>query len=354
MRILHVVQELAVGGAERVLVALVRAADEAGHESAVVAAPGPLATEIGVPVYPLPLVRRRLRRLPATACAVADAVRAERPDLVHAHNPTMGLAVGMATARGLRLPGLTSVQGVPERDDRATAVTLKIAGLPVVACGPAIADALQLHGLSPAAVIPNAVPPPPPRADPRAIRAEWGLDPASTLVISVGRLVPVKNHELALAAVARLPETSLAIVGGGPEEEALRARAVSEGVADRVIFAGPRPDAWSLMGAADVAILTSRGEGLPLTVLEALAIGTPVVATRVRGVVELVEDEQSALLVPDDDPVALAGALRRLLEDHALGERLARAGRVVAARFGERRMTAAYLDLYARLGRRRV
>jgi glycosyltransferase involved in cell wall biosynthesis len=354
VRILHVIQELGVGGAERVTLALVRGAQAAGHQAAIAAADGALAAEADVPVYPLPIVERRLRRVPAAVAGITRAIRAERPDLVHAHNPGMGLAAGVATLRGRRIPSVVSVHGVPKRDDATAARTLRLAGLPVVACGPAIAAGLAANGVSTLATIPNGVPAAPETANPAALRRELGLEPELSLVLAVGRLAPEKNHSLAIAAIARTPDAALVIVGNGPTEPELRSQAIAEGVADRVVFAGPRRDAWALMGAADTVVLASRGEGMPLTVLEALAIGTPLVATNVRGIGDLVEDEETALLVPADDAAALANALKRVLSDEALARRLTAAGQSLAARFGESEMIAAYLELYTRLAARRV
>ena len=334
--------------------ALVRAARAAGHEVAIAAANGTLAVEAGAPIYPIPLVERRPVRIPKTVSAIRHAVRAERPNIVHVHNPAMALAAGIATSRGRRVPALVSVHGFPERDDRAAARILRLAGLPVVACGPAIAEALREAGVVVAATIPNGVPPPPAPATAATVRAEWGLEPDRPLVLTVGRLVPEKDHALLLDAIARVPNAALAIVGGGPAEEDLRAQAVSAGVDNRVIFAGPRLDAWELMGAADVVVLSSRGEGMPLTVLEALAIGTPLVATKVRGIAELLEDGRTAMLVPPGDPSALADTLRRLLADDQLARRLVSAGRTVASRFDENSMTNAYLALYERVAVGRV
>jgi glycosyltransferase involved in cell wall biosynthesis len=138
-------------------------------------------------------------------------------------------------------------------------------------------------------------------------------------------------------------------MGGGPLEDVLRAEAAEKQIADRVFLTGPRADAWELMGAADAVVLPSRGEGLPLTVLEALAIGTPLVATDVRGVRGLVEDGRTALLVPPDDPQALAEALGRVLTDENLARRLVSQGRQLAAGFDDKRMAQLYLDLYKRL-----
>ena len=335
-----------MGGAERVVLALVRGAREAGNESAVAAAPGPVADELGVHRYDLPMLERDPRRIPGAALAVHRAVRAFRPDVVHCPNPGGALPVALATLRGRRVPVLVSVHGVPDADYAPAARLLKLSGLPVISCGPGVTAGLAEAGMRVRETVVNGVAPAPPPVDRAALADEWGLDPASPLVVVVGRLAPVKNPALAVRALALLPGATLAFVGDGPLRGELEALAQEEGVADRVVFAGIRSDARALMGAADAVALTSRSEGLPLAALEALAAGTPLVATAVRGVRELLHDEEDCLLVPDDDAEALALALRRVLEDRELVARLTERGRELAARHSERAMIDRFLELY--------
>jgi len=348
VRILHAIQELRIGGAERIVVALGAAAVGEGHEVAVVAAGGPLAAEIDGPVFELPLVERRLSRVPAAIAAVGRAIREFGPDLVHCHNPGIASAVGPATLRGRRPPGLVSVHGVRDEDYRLSARALRLAGLPVVACGPGVASGLSDAGLKPVTTILNGISPAPAPAERAGLAAELGISPDRPFVLAVGRLVPVKNHALAIRALVEVPAAMLAIVGDGPLLEELRACASREGVADRVVFTGLRPDARSLIGAADALVLPSRGEGLPLVALEALAAGTPLVATDVRGVRELV-GQGAGLLVPPDEPAMFGAAIGQVLHDRALAARLGEAGRAVARAHSEQHMTAEYLALYERL-----
>jgi glycosyltransferase involved in cell wall biosynthesis len=344
VRILHVIQELGTGGAEQVLLSTYRGARAAGHDVFVAAAPGPLAAQLEAEPLPVPLVQRRPWRIPAAANAVRRAVRETRPDLVHAHNPTMALATGLATRRGRRPRGLVSVHGVPEEDWPRTARLLRLSGLPPVACGPGVSAALEQQGLPPLATVPNAVGPAPPPAD----RSELALEPGTQLVLAVGRLVELKNHALAIAALSQVPDATLAIAGDGPLRPELERLAAESGVSERVRFLGMRTDARALMGAADVVVMPSRSEGLPLSALEALASGTPLVATDVRGLRELVVDGQDALLVPEDAD-ALADALRRVLDDPSLARRLGEAGRQVEGAGSDEQLVARFLELYERL-----
>ena len=338
------IQELGTGGAERILVSAYRGAREAGHTVSVAAAAGPLAAELAEQPYPLPIVGRRPWRVPAAALAVRRALGATRPDVVHAHNPTMALAAGLVTGRGRKPPGLVNVHGVPEEDWPTAVRLVRLSGLAPVACGPGVAAALAEHGCTPFATVPNAVGPAPPPAG----RAELGLEPGTQLVLAVGRLVEQKNHELAIRAIASVPDTVLAIAGDGPLRPHLERVADEEGVDGRVRFLGVRPDARALMGAADAIVLSSHWEGLPLSALEALASGTPLVATDVRGLRELVVDDQDALLVPEE-PEALAAALRRVLDDRGLAARLAEAGKRVEGAGSDGALVEGFLALYKRL-----
>ena len=172
-------------------------------------------------------------------------------------------------------------------------------------------------------VLPNPAPELPELAPRDELRAE--LDFSGPTLAFAGRLGPQKALGVALQAVAAVPDVSLAIAGDGPERDELEQRVSTLGLRDRVHFLGAlsREDVLRLFRAADAVILSSSWENLPHTVLEALAVGTPVIATAVGGVPEIVRDGENGLLVPADDPVALAEAIRRLVSDDALRRRLA-------------------------------
>jgi glycosyltransferase involved in cell wall biosynthesis len=351
MRILHVIQELGFGGAERVVVALVRGSRARGHEVAVAAAPGVLSDDLDAEIFRVPIVRRRLSRLPLAAREIARAGRMFRPDLVHAHNPGMAAVAALATRRGRRPPGLATMHGVPDEDYARAARVLRLSGLPVVACGPGVAAALEEQSCPVTATIVNGVGAPPEPADRDAVEREWGIPPTTPLLLTVGRLVEQKNHSLAIDALAHVPEAVLVIVGEGPLGKALEGHSRNAGVEDRVIFAGGRDDARALVGAADALVVSSHWEGLPLVALEALAAGTPLVATAVRGLRELVTNNENCLLVHPGDARALAEALVRLLADPALRQKLSAAGLVLASSYSEEAMVTRFLELYERLTR---
>lgn len=343
------IQELEVGGAEHVVAALAAGARREGHDVALAGVPGRLSHELGLPVFELLLLERRAPRAGLAAWRLARVLRAWSPDLVHAHNPGMAVAAAPSTRRGRRPRALASVHGVPEEDYPRAARLLRWSGLPVVACGPGVAAALAERGYAVRATIPNAVGPPPPPASRAELAREWGLRDGQRLVLAVGRLVSAKNQAIAVRALASVPDAVLVLVGEGPLRSRLEADAAAAGVGDRVRFAGFRSDARALMGAADVVVLPSRSEGLPLVALEAAAAGAPLVASAVRGLRELLTDGRDALLVPPGDPAALGDALTRVLREDGLAERLAEGGRRLALANSEERMVAAYLELYATL-----
>lgn len=165
----------------------------------------------------------------------------------------------------------------------------------------------------------------------RAARAALGLDPHRPVVLTVGRLNVMKGHTHLLDAVPgllrRVPDLAVVIVGGGHLEEQLRAQAAALGVAEAVHLAGHRSDARMLLDAADVFVLPSRHEGMPLALLEAMDAGLPVVATRVIGSEEVVAEGQTGLLVKPRDATAIERALGRLLADPSLRAEYGRAGR---------------------------
>ncbi len=160
----------------------------------------------------------------------------------------------------------------------------------------------------------------------RALRLSLGVEEDERLVLVIGRLSREKAQIDLLDAFALLqsshPElkTKLLIIGDGPERGALEQAASAGGMSERVIFAGQLSDVNAYYAAADVMALPSHSEGSPYVLLEAMAAGLPVVATRVGGVPEMVTDGESALLVPPGEPRAMADAIHRLLTD----ERLAR------------------------------
>jgi glycosyltransferase involved in cell wall biosynthesis len=152
-------------------------------------------------------------------------------------------------------------------------------------------------------------------------------DPAR--LISVARLQAPKDPITLVRAIGMLRDAScsLVLVGDGPEHEHVDSEVRRLGLAGVVELTGNRPDVAELLAGSDIFVLSSNSEGLPLSILEAMAVGLPVVASRVGGIPEVVVDEETGLLVPPGSPGALAAALRRLIGDRDLRRRLGAAGR---------------------------
>lgn len=176
--------------------------------------------------------------------------------------------------------------------------------------------------------VPNGVRPRGPGPGRAGARRVLGLDDDRPVVLTAGRLVTAKGHRSLVAAVPelvrRFPDVAVVVLGDGTLREPLLQQAADLGVAGHVLLPGFRSDARMLLDAADVFVLPSRQEAMPLAALEAMDAGLPVVATRVFGSAEVVLDGRTGLLVPRDDPAALTGALGALLADPARGPRCAR------------------------------
>jgi glycosyltransferase involved in cell wall biosynthesis len=159
---------------------------------------------------------------------------------------------------------------------------------------------------------------------------EYGMEPGSQIVGAVARLEPEKGHPTLLeawpAVLRSVPDAYLLIVGEGSRREALEALTRDLRIAHRVVFTGRRDDVPAVTAALDVAVLPSYREAQGLSILEALALSRPVVASNVGGIPEMITDGVNGLLVPPHDPDALATAIVRLLQDHPLADTLGRAG----------------------------
>jgi glycosyltransferase involved in cell wall biosynthesis len=227
-----------------------------------------------------------------------------------------------------------------------------------------VADSLSKRGLiSPekVRVIPNGIDADAlmtPATERARARTELGLEPAEFAWLAIGRLLPQKDYPTLLQALGPLVAhpARLLIAGRGPLREAIQQQAQQLGIASQVTFLGVRQDIPSLLAAADGFVLSSAWEGMPNVVMEALSAGKPVVATRVGGVAELVQEGESGLLVPPGDAQALSRAMQQLMAlPPEQRQRMGRAGRDhIEAHYAlgamARRWMTLYNDLLARRG----
>lgn len=170
-----------------------------------------------------------------------------------------------------------------------------------------------------------------PNLDRSTVRQSLGIPDTAFVIAMVGIIRGVKRHTIALEAfqqiLQKLPDARLLLAGEGPMRPDMERLAQTLGIADHVLFLGHREDVPNLMAASDVLLLTSRSEGVPQAVTQALGLGIPVVATQVGGVPELVQHEKTGLLVPAEDSPAAAAALMRIAENHAWAQQLGEQGR---------------------------
>jgi len=362
----QLVWDLGIGGAE---VLVRRFASELGRDFHLVFAclegGGPLADELLRDGHCVQVIGRRPGVDLACARRLARFCRARQVDLVHAHQ--IGPFHYAGLARGLTggWPILVTEHGRPHPDARSARRALLNRLLlrrhdRVVAVGQGVRQALIAYEAIPAQrieVICNGRDLSGYEANPalrRSVRAELGIRDDQAVLIQVARLEAVKDHRTALEAVARLaaelPHVLLLVVGQGSEQAAIEALVDQLGLQRHVRLLGARTDVARLLCAADIGLLTSRSEGIPLTLIEAMAAALPCVATRIAGMDEVVVDGQTGLLAAAGDARGLADCLARLITDSAARRGMGAAGRQRAEQlFDERRMHEAYRQLYRQM-----
>ena len=361
-RVLVLTRTSALGGAERVLMNALPYLDRErfAYRFAALDDDGPLAAACRAEGFPFTALPGRRVVDPRNPVALRRLLTSDRIDLLHAHLPLTG-ALARAAARGLPTRVIYTEHSVQENYRGATrwanAATYGWQTRVVAVSEGVRSSAVRRIGEPARAltrVVPNGVdferldreasvrPFPPPPPGPRGCLR----------VLVPARLVPVKGHDVLLDAVEQLaerpfPPLELWLAGDGPRRQAIEARISGGPLAETVHLLGPRQDIFSLMRAADVVALPSRHEGHPLALLEALSLGCAVLATRVGGVPEIVRDGETGLLVPAEDPDALAAGLDALRRDPELRQRLgAAAARDARSRFDVRRSVAAIEALY--------
>jgi len=348
------------------LLPLMRAAQARGHEVLGVCADGPLLADVeaaGLRTAPLPMARSLSPRAQwRTLWAMVALFRAERPDMVHAHMPISGVLARLAA----RIAGVPRVAytchgflfnqpGPPWR--RALGLAMewfggRLTDITLTVSTEEAADARRLwiarravpvgNGRDPARFRPNP--------DARArVRLALGAPEAAVVIVIVSRLVRHKGYPELLLAMRDVPGAELWVVGDrlpsdhGADLEPLFA---ASGLGPRLRRLGYRADVADVLAAADIFTLPSHFEGLPMSVIEAMLTGLPVVATAIRGPREQVVDGETGFLVPPVTTAPLAAALQRLVADPALRARMGAAGRARAvALYDEAAVVARTLDL---------
>jgi L-malate glycosyltransferase len=295
---------------------------------------------------------------------LAKIVRRERVDLLHAHQYTPFFYSAASRLVGSRPPVLFTEHGrhhpdFPRRKRMLANRVLLGKRDRAVTVGEAVRQALiHNEGIAPhrVEVIHNGIPlaefgTQPAASERAAIRASIGLGPDELILIQVARLDYLKDHATAIRTIGRVKNhcarARLVLVGDGPERGAIEELVRQTSTGDHVRFLGQRHDIPRLLAASDIVLLTSICEGIPLTLIEAMAAGLPVVSTRVGGVAEVVVDGQTGALASSGDDGALTEHILRLADDPVLRENMGRSGRQRAeSLFSERHMHERYRLCY--------
>lgn len=364
--VLHVTTAGRIGGAERLIADVIRAAQrDSGFRLAVCVLhrASDLAAELadtGVPIYELGLDGPR--GVPKALVGLIKLVSRHHFDVIHTHL-VHASALGLVAAKAARAPLAVMTRHYDRyasmfgsRTDRL----LQDAANRLADHTFAISDAVRLTLQSAEGVAPERITVVPNGIDLARIEHQAGVRSGTVrratgqmTISSVGSLERRKGHEFLIRALAQLdfrPKPRLILVGDGALRAELMTLAAALGIRDRVDFLGYQANPYPWLARSDLYVQPSLEEGFGISVLEAMALGRPVVASNVGGLPEVVKDEQTGLLVAARQPHALGEALTRLLHDAELRDRLGAAGRAqVRARFDVRLTAARYGDTYRQL-----
>lgn len=381
IRVVHVITRLTLGGSSENTVGQVLALREAGYDCALAAgleeseaATAADARRRGVRLLPVAGLGREVaaRRDLAALVALARLLRRERAQVVHTHTSKAGF-IGRLAARLVRVPVVIHQPHghifYGYYGPRRSALYVRLERRAARWCDRIVtltergAEEHLAQGIGRREqfeTIPSGVPTDALRARAparAAARALAGMPPDAYVVVGVGRLVVVKGFDLLVAALPRvlaeLPRAHVVLVGDGPEHAALAAQAAALGVADRVRFAGATADVVAWLAAADVCAAPSRNEGMGRALVEAMALGLPVVGAAVGGIPAVLGDDGAGLCVAPDDAGALADALAALGRDAALRAKIGEAARARAEQFSSAVANRRLVTLYGELVRAR-
>lgn len=361
LRIVELVDSLAVGGTERMVVHLSRGLQARGHEVAVVCLRtlGPLAEPLQTSgIRTLALDKPEGLHWP-TMAALRRFLDDFRPAVVHTHNPLVH-HYGVWAGRRARVPLIVStVHGIGNiggsiKSDAVFAASCLATDSIVAVCRMA-RDRFAAHPLLPAyklRTVYNGIPLEPYLAIPPLPGPLPAPSPSRPLVFgAVGRLVPVKDHATLLRAFALLAtqhtHCRLEFLGGGILRDGLQRLACELGLAGRVVFQGERAETRDFYESIDVYVMSSVSEGLPMTLLEAMASARPIVSSAVGGIPELVEGARAGWLCPPSSAEAMAASLASALTAPDLAARGIRARHLVQQCGSLDAMVSGYEEIFS-------
>jgi glycosyltransferase involved in cell wall biosynthesis len=354
--VLVAIKGLGIGGAEKLISEGARHWDRqrfAYHVAYALPWKNHLVPDLKAQSIPVHLLSNRRGGFPEVGMTLRRLIGELQADLVHAHLPWMGVAARLVSSA----PIVYTEHNMADSYRAATQIANRLTyrrNRAVIAVSDQVAGSLAGYRGPPPLVIPNGVDVQVTDEESASVRAEMAIADEQPLVVHVGNIRPHKGHATLLAAAAllheRLPDAVIVSIGGEKHPgdlERVRRAADELGVSTTVRFLGRRPDAARFIAAADVVVNPSDVEGLPIVVLEAMAVGTPVVATAVGGVPSLIEQERTGLLVDPGDPETLAAALIRIVTDAGLARTISEAAREVAiSRYSLEAMVRAHEAVY--------
>jgi glycosyltransferase involved in cell wall biosynthesis len=363
-RVLHVIDSLHLGGAQEVVLNLATCGSlRFRHEVATMHGHGIYwhrLREAGIKVHSL----SPHKFLPAYLATLPALLFAKRPDILHCHLiPSNILAKPLGALMGVPLILNHDHTNDPQRIDNKFLLALDKStnrfAHHIIAVAGACRDFLIQHESIPPekiTLVPNAIDLrrfSPGQITRRDARSKLGLSPEAPVIAGVGRLNFQKNFSLfldvAAALTPRFPNLRFLLAGEGPEEAMLREKARQLGLTDRIVFAGYIADTRQVYAAADILLMPSRFEGLPMTLLEAMAMNLPVVASKLDGIAEVIEEGREGYLVDSADAAGFVERCAVLLENPAKSSELAANARTkIEARFSVERMTSAVESIYDR------
>lgn len=362
MKVCHILSGDTWGGAEAQALALMRALAKRIDVCAIVFNDGVLRKRLEDSGIATRLADERAHGLAGLLWTVSSQLQLIRPSVVHVHGIKEHAVAGLA-ARLHRIPvartyhGRGMLQGAWRY---ATVERFSASFLTDTAIAVSAELASYLHACrvwpGDLRVIVNGLPPGALDTEERLSRRSEKAESKALHIGTVGRLTPVKSHATLLEAFSqvcdRIPNAELTIVGEGPLMDELVRQASRLNVLDRVTFAGFRDDVLDIVRTFDVFVLSSKHEGIPIAVLEAMSVGVPVICTHVGGLPEVIEDGRNGILVPPGDPGAIAAAICSLDRERELGRRLSIYGRkTVLDRFTHGAMVDGTLLAYAAASR---
>jgi sugar transferase (PEP-CTERM/EpsH1 system associated) len=362
---MHLIYRFQEGGAERVVLNIAGGLRGSRIEGSICSTvPASSIKTLLAPDIPLFELQRRPGNDPSFVWQLYQLIKRQRPHIVQTHSWGT-LCEGLAAGRMARVPVMIHLEhGTLQtrkyqvrvqrwawrRTDRLLAVCSQLADR--------MADTMAVPRSS-IRIIRNGVDTQRFQGHSRReARLRLGVPRDAFLLGTAGRLAEVKDHATLLEALRLLAEEKVrvcaVIAGDGPLKSAIESRIQSLGLQDCVRLLGHRPDIETVLAALDVFVLSSRSEGLPMAILEAMASGVAVISTRVGGVAEVVTEGATGLLIEPGSPHALAAAIRQLIDNPSLRLQMGAAGRTRAEReFSLETMVAHYERLYWEAARER-